>query len=342
MSLNCFAYKEPFSNKISFGKSNHNLASFHKQSFVISSFDIKNPSIISIPATINYDTAGLIDLFECLSKELDDSNDRLFIFPQKSTSKEEYATALTSIIEAIKLKKISKCVSARASIFYEKIDIYSTFQRLCNLYPSSFVFLFHTPQTGTWIGASPELLLSKEKESIISTALAGTHKSGAKQDWSLKEMEEHKIVSEYIGEVFDKHGINYLVQPTIVRQAGPVEHLQTILSGKVNANFQITKFLKDLSPTPALAGHPRNIAMDLIKQTESFQRGFYGGYCGYVNNNYDMDLYVNLRSMQVEKEKYCIFAGGGIMVNSDINEEWLETEHKSATLRNAIVYQNKN
>lgn len=82
---------------------------------------------------------------------------------------------------------------------------------------------------------------------------------------------------------------------------------------------------------------PTTEAMALIEANESFERAYYGGYCGPCEADGDFRLYVNLRSGWFEPYRFCLMAGGGIMPESDADSEWEETERKMDTLNKAII-----
>ena len=88
--------------------------------------------------------------------------------------------------------------------------------------------------------------------------------------------------------------------------------------------------LRNLAPTPALCGYPRREAMEFIRHYEGYPREFYGGYLGELNlaGEKSAELYVNIRCMQVRKGELLLYAGGGILSDSDPVQEWDEIERK--------------
>lgn len=267
-----------------------------------------------------------------------------FLFPPDSTDKNFYLGKIKGIIDYHKING-GKTVYSRVIVKefpLTKIDSY--FRLLCSAYPDAAVFAFSTPQSGLWIGASPELLLSRNGEKITTMALAGTRPSGEIGEWDYKNKEEQQLVADFITDSFLEFGIHLpakLPQPK-VRKAGPVEHLCTDICGVAPARLDLRRFLTRLSPTPALCGSDRATSLRILSSAESHSRGFYGGYFGFVSSSERFNLYVNLRSMCLASglsesnefgptAKAAIYVGGGITGLSQAESEWEETERKSAT-----------
>lgn len=263
--------------------------------------------------------------------------------PLESTSENYHASAVNEIIGRLRLRH-EKGISCKTVIAKVKMaplrsaprDIY---MRLCEAYPDAFSFIVNSPESGQWVGASPELLCRIRGNRLTTMALAGTRPSGENGSWDPKNIEEHGIVERFIAETLKKVASKVECSPTYTRQAGPVEHLccditaqlpeETSLQSKFSA---LSSLLDDLSPTPALCGYPRDPAFSDITECENFDRGFYGGYLGRIAENGDCDLYVNLRSMRLNSTSAALIVGGGIMPDSVAAKEWEETERKASTL----------
>lgn len=264
-------------------------------------------------------------------------------FPRVSTSRMTHRKMVEEITNDIKSGKLSKCVAARAIVKNGNVDISATFHALCSRLPDAFVFAFSTDRTGTWMGASPEVLLTKRGNEYCSYALAGTRLVGTIAAWDEKNINEQRVVAAYLESVLREAGLKVVTEGPVTREAGPVEHILSLirgydLSGHVTDPLRLACLI---SPTPALSGFPRETALGLISQLEDFDRGCYGGFCGLSDPSMSaLTLYVNIRSMRIEPDRYCLFAGGGIMADSDPDEEWAETERKVATLEASIILKN--
>lgn len=262
-----------------------------------------------------------------------------FPFPARSTSVEDHRKEITAIKEALEENGGGKIIAAREIVEKGKVDVPATFFELCRLHPDAFVFCFSTPQTGCWLGASPELLLEGKRGMLTTVALAGSRKSGTEELWDTKNIEEQQMVADYISETFSRHNIIMEQDETVTKRAGKVEHLCTLFQGEPNnplSDASLSSLLHDLSPTPALCGLPRQIALKVISEKEKEERGCYGGFCGPYRSPSDFTFYVTLRCARVEKDQYCIYAGGGITLRSDAQEEWEETTLKATTMMESL------
>lgn len=256
-----------------------------------------------------------------------------------TTSKEEYIAQVEKTIESIRSGQYSKIVLSRTiynSVSYNEKNWAELFLTLANENPSAFVFIFNTEDTGFWLGASPEKYLSYHEQTLSTVALAGTRLNGAEGEWADKEIQEQAVVAEYIATKFAEAQVEYEMSPRYTRKAGGVEHLCNDFSGKVSSPTRVDSMRNSIHPTPALAGIPTASAIKYICATEQHSRRYYGGYLGPFDSKGNFDLYVNLRSLEFDGTGYCLYAGGGITADSDPEQEWQETVHKSQTLLQAI------
>lgn len=265
-----------------------------------------------------------------------------------STSREEYigyvkqAKDRIACLEANSGKR-TKIVTSRVKVSpASAIPPIELFLRLCDKYPEACVFLFSTKEFGTWIGASPELLLSASEGYIKSMALAGTRKRGSSENWDRKNLEEQAIVTDYIAGKFVDAGLHPEVSGPHTHAHGPVEHLETTIIARSDAskpemNNLSASLMASLSPTPALSGFPKEEAIEFLKSTEKHHRELYGGYFG-IHKNGEVSAYVNLRSAKFlpTSDSICLYAGGGITKDSDPSAEWTETEMKLSTLETLL------
>jgi isochorismate synthase len=214
-----------------------------------------------------------------------------------------------------------------------------TFEMACMAYPDAFVYLCHTPLTGTWCGCSPELLLSAKGLTGQTVALAGTTKiSGYSEtcDWDLKNREEQQLVSDYLEALLQKEGLFFSKDVPYTVKAGKLMHLKTVFDFQIKNREKLGDLLESLHPTPAVCGYPRKEAYRLIAEKEGYDRSYYSGFTGMLSSTGDTDLYVNLRCMKIEPESLTFFAGGGLLASSDVETEWEETEEKLKTMLSLV------
>ena len=225
------------------------------------------------------------------------------------TTKKEYFQKLKAYLQEIHSGKIEKAILSRV-IYEDKpkdFNLFDCFLRLSASYPETLSYLLVTPQSGIWMGATPELLLEKRQNLYAVMALAGTQprNESGKYFWREKE-------------------------------TGKVAHLKTDYLFEDIHKMKLELLLKDLHPTPAIGGLPVNNALACILEHEGYDRRYYSGIIGQTDFSSTADLYINLRCMQVGKDKIAIYTGGGITAASDAEEEWQETILKSKTVAEKI------
>lgn len=205
-------------------------------------------------------------------------------------------------------------------------------------YPRCFIALFSTPASGTWLVASPELLLEKNGEMCHTMALAGTmeYAGDPNPHWSDKNIREQQFVADYIMDAIYPYAESITAEgPHTVRAAGLV-HLRTDFSFGIGGGNRIGAILEAIHPTPAVCGLPGGLAHDFIIANEHSCRAYYSGFCGPVGINGSTNLYVTLRCMRIRQGACDLFAGGGLLPDSTEVSEWEETEAKMKTMLNLL------
>lgn len=256
----------------------------------------------------------------------------------------EYRAALERGIEEIRKGTFTKFVLSRTKPVPLTADFspLETFWTLCKTYSNAFVSLVSAPQIGTWISATPEILISQNADGLFRTiALAGTQARGKLDDlkeasWRQKEIEEQALVSRYIIDCFKKIRLREFEEygPRTVA-AGNLIHLRTdfqVDTKAVNFPELPTVMLELLHPTSAVCGMPKSPALQFILENEQYDRAFYSGYLGPVHVRNETHLFVQLRCMQLKEGEAILYAGGGITIDSEPEKEWQETEIKFDTL----------
>jgi isochorismate synthase len=269
----------------------------------------------------------------------------------KATTMEEldFCRIVEECVKSIEEGIFEKVVPSRIKMIElpSDFDSIDAFIRLCDTYPGAMISLVSIPEVGTWIGASPELLVEVSNQSTFRTiALAGTRPNQEGLDprdvaWTQKEIEEQALVSRYVINCFKKirlrefeeHGPKSVV-------AGNLMHLRTEYSvDMIATNFpQLgSVMLQLLHPTSAVCGMPMEPSLNFIHKHEKHDRAFYSGYVGPVNVNDVTSLYVNLRCMHLLERQAICYAGAGVTIDSIPHKEWEETELKLSTLLSVII-----
>ncbi len=284
-------------------------------------------------------------------------------FPQSELDQRDHENLIQSGIDEIKKGSLHKVVLSRS----EKVQLYdpSPFRivkNLLNKYSNAFVYLWFHPETGIWLGATPETLLKTERTRFTTMALAGTQvfKGETDVEWGKKEVEEQLFVTDYISKTLENMPAvkNLELSKPYSKRAGNLLHICTDINGYLTSEENIGDLIKELHPTPAICGMPKEKALTFILKNENYKREFYSGFLGelnlktqtqrssnlhnqenqqFVSISKKSDLYVNLRCMKLKGGNARIFVGGGITKDSNAADEWMETVNKSQTMKAVLV-----
>jgi isochorismate synthase len=302
-----------------------------------------NENLVEGPSNINPENKR--------SADFKISNEIKFHYPlYRSTAHQsiDFISLVKNGIEEIKNGTVEKLVPSRyKEIEIQGIDLLNLFESLCTLHPDTLVSLVSSPQTGTWMGASPELLVSVTNQNKFKTiALAGTQPYTEKENlrsvaWTQKEIEEQALVCRYIINCFKKIRLREYEEhgPRTVT-AGNVMHLKT----EYEVDMLATNFpqlgsvmLKLLHPTSAVCGMPYEASLDFLKNQEGYDREFYSGFLGPIQIKNESHIYVNLRCMQIFIKYVRLYAGAGVTIDSIPEMEMEETEIKMQNLQKLIT-----
>ena len=265
-----------------------------------------------------------------------------------------FAEMVSNAITSIENGEVQKVVLSRTKniTLPDTFEVIEAFKKLCIVYPNAFISLVYLPETECfWLGATPETLVSMDKEGKFRTmSLAGTQSaidekgenlSAGEIRWSHKEIEEQAFVSRYIIECFKKIRLReYHESGPKTVQAGNLMHLRTdymVDTQALNCPQLGTVMIELLHPTSAVCGMPKVPALRIIAEQELHDREFYSGFLGPVNMQEESYLFVNLRTMKVVGNEATFYAGCGITEDSNPVKEWYETEMKIETLMGVIL-----
>ena len=225
----------------------------------------------------------------------------------------------------------------------EGVEPMELFYRACALYPRLFIALVDTPKSGCWLTATPEILLEGQGSDWRTIALAGTMKlegdqlngEGESLTWSTKNIQEQRIVATYITECLEQFTSDFREEgPRTVRAANLV-HLRSDFTFRLSDHAHIGNLLQALHPTPAVCGLPKREAFQFIVRNEHTPRRYYSGFMGPLGTD-ETHLYVSLRCMNIEHDTCHLYAGGGLLKDSILEQEWQETEAKLETIRKLL------
>lgn len=348
-------YRKPQKNQITAllqdDDKKHVVKNFMESGFVFAPFDNKNDTIlIPFENVLQADYEGVSD-----------SQKSEKLFHTENDDRDKHIHLVFEGIKAIENGKLRKVVLSRAEqVSLSKTDPIKIFKQLLDTYTSAYVYCWFHPKVGLWLGATPETLLSIDGRQVCVMSLAGTQTYDGTQnvEWQGKEQEEQQYVTDYIVEHIQNFVNNISLSETETTRAGNLLHLRTKITGVLKGNQKDLSYLiKQLHPTPAVCGVPKDLAKDFILKHENYDREFYTGFLGELNleqhsrtrdskKNVEnrayrttkniTHLYVNLRCAKLESGKATVFVGGGITQHSIAEKEWEETVSKSMTLKRVL------
>jgi salicylate biosynthesis isochorismate synthase/menaquinone-specific isochorismate synthase len=255
-----------------------------------------------------------------------------------------YEAAVARAVERIKAGEFSKVVLAREvrAEAPRAHDPAALFGALRDLFPSCYCFCFGTPEAA-FVGASPELLVRRRGAGAQTVALAGSTRRSADPAVdshlgeqllrSEKNAEEHEIVAQRIERAL--RPLSVWVErsraPGLIRVAN-IQHLATPIHAQLADARSAVELAGVLHPTPAVGGEPNDLAVRAIAELEGFDRGWYAGPVGWMDAAEDGEFCVALRSALLRDRTAHLFAGAGIVAESDPEAELAETELKLGAL----------
>ena len=306
---------------------------------------VNHISFVSFDSKVTLDFRG--HLKEISSKEIE----ALTVAPKSKSplievgkeTAESYALKVSQAKDFIEKNELKKLVLSRRKLLMyldvdaeKKLSLSQSFLKFCNSYPSAFCYLFEK-NGEIWMGGFSEVLgkFDKSNNTFETMSLAGT--LPLEEDWSDKEIEEQKAVTEYIHSIIRKFSNNLKVSSTKDLISGNIKHLKTDFWAEISPE-SLDKIISELHPTPAVCGFPKELCARGIKSIEHFNRELYAGYIKLETEDY-IYYFVNLRCASFFKNYALLFVGGGITPKSDAKKEWEETELKSLAIQNNLVFE---
>jgi isochorismate synthase len=227
-----------------------------------------------------------------------------------------------------------------------ELDVPNALRRLAASAPESTIYAYRRAGR-TFLGATPERLVRVEGRRFRTAAVAGTIGRGADEAEdarlgrellaSEKDREEHAIVVQFISGLLRPVAERLTVAPSpSVMTLRFVQHLATEIEGSLPESAGLLALGERLHPTPAVGGDPRDAALAMIEEHEGFERGWYAGPVGWLDGAGDGELCVALRCGIVDRTRATLFAGCGIVADSDPAREWEESRIKLRAVVSAL------
>ncbi len=260
----------------------------------------------------------------------------------------QYLNAVERVRDAVRSGWLTKAVIAREIEVTagQPIDLHGVLRRLESSYGSSYRY-----SVEGFVGASPELRVEIEGRTVRSHPLAGTAPRTGDLDRdrriaehllaSTKDQVEHRVVIDVIHDTLLPwcSYLDWEPEPSIITVAN-VQHLGTQMEGRLSAPPPtVLELVRALTPTPALGGHPRETALRMIAEVEGVERGRYGGAVGWTDAQGNGTWAVAIRCAELSEDR-CrarLWAGGGIVADSDPLTELAETQAKFQAMLSALI-----
>lgn len=259
------------------------------------------------------------------------------------SDKASYAHDFAVFHERLEAGDFRKIVLARTAKVSCEVEAEALFMQACQMYPRLFVALVYTEPSGMWLMATPEILLKGEGCEMTTMSLAGTQRAEPSRmvadypiegvEWSHKNQEEQQYVTDYITQCISSFTDDYSLKGPYTTMAANLYHLRTDIRFRLKDDAHLGDVLQALYPTPAVCGIPKEATQQFILQHEHQPRKYYSGFVGPLSMQGKTHLFVSLRCMNILPDATChLYAGGGLLRESEMQKEWEETEAKMQTI----------
>lgn len=264
-------------------------------------------------------------------------------------SPDDWAAIINAARAEIRGGALKKVVLARVceARFAGRVDIYRSLDYLNAHYADCYRFVFEPRPFHTFLGATPELLAKVDGRTLTTMALAGSIRRspdpledaalGQQLMESAKERHEHEVVvMSILGRLAPLTSQLEISPAPGVYKLSNIQHLFTPIRATLAEPDGILPLVEALHPTPALGGSPRAQALEFISRAEPVPRGWYAAPVGWIDYKLDGAFAVAIRSAVVQERRAWLYAGAGIVADSEPDTEWTETELKFKPMMEAM------
>jgi menaquinone-specific isochorismate synthase len=318
---------------------------FHIPKFMYSEINGKAFFTTNIVCTQNDD----LSLAEAVHKErrtlftaleADTYQEKYSLINEAEINPEKWKDTVSAVVNELKQGSLKKVVLARETRlhFSQSIQLEQVLMNLLNLQRESFIFAFES-NGDCFIGASPERLVKKSGSSFFTTCLAGSIARGKTEEDDRilgntlladpKNIIEHQYVVRMIKAAMEEVCEEVILpDKTQLLKTRDIQHLYTPVTGTAKKETSLLLLVDRLHPTPALGGLPKEKAVEKIREVEELDRGFYGAPLGWVDYRGNGEFAVSIRSGLIQGDEASLFAGCGVVEDSDPESEYVETKIK--------------
>nr|WP_244242525.1 isochorismate synthase [Nocardioides seonyuensis] len=266
------------------------------------------------------------------------------VFSDGALNSDEWMSVVADAVGRIGSGHLEKVVLARDLVATtdEPLDVRGPLARLADDYEMCWTF-----HVDGMFGATPEMLVRRERGLVTSRVLAGTIRRTGHDDRDLalaatlarssKDLEEHEYAVRSVADALEPHcsSMNVPEAPFVLHLPN-VMHLATDVNGVVHDDATALQLAEALHPSAAVGGTPTDVATELIGAIEGMDRDRYAGPVGWMDASGDGEWGIALRSALVSGDTVRLFAGCGIVGDSDPEAELAESQAKFVPVRDAL------
>ncbi|MCG8570201.1 MAG: anthranilate synthase component I family protein [Spirochaetes bacterium] len=262
--------------------------------------------------------------------------------------RQDYIEMVKKVKDEIYQGNLLQCVVSRRIKIETKVHPITIYRNLRSSNPSPYMFYLNF-KTFVLFGASPEVMVKYNKETIYLRPIAGTRPRGKDQAEDLKleqellndekEKAEHLMLIDLarndVGKV-SKGGTVVVTEEMVIERYSKVMHMVSEVQGQFNPQYSQHEIINATIPAGTVSGAPKIQAIKTIEKLEKYKRGPYAGVIGYFEKNGSFDTCIAIRTAICKGNKIWLQAGAGIVYDSIPEKEYEETQNKMMALLNAL------
>jgi anthranilate synthase component 1 len=271
-----------------------------------------------------------------------------FSSPRRNMTKAQFVKIVKKAKRYVYDGDVFQVVIAKSMKFSVKGNLIKLYENLRKVNPSPYMYLLKMSDRCI-VGSSPEMLVRVTGDRVETFPIAGTRpvvRNEAKNEKlrqellkDEKELAEHTMLVDLarndIGRVCD-FGTVRVKELMTVKRFSHVQHIVSHVTGRLQEKHDCYDALRAVFPAGTVSGAPKVRAMEVIDELEPTLRGPYAGALGYFSFNGSCDFAITIRSLFVNRNAAYIESGAGIVMDSDPEREWEETEHKANAMLTAL------
>ncbi len=261
--------------------------------------------------------------------------------PESIDDKEEYIKKILKVKKHIYDGDIFQCVFSRRLKGKIEGSLFEAYRNLRSINPSPYMYYLKSNDIEI-AGSSPETLAMKTEDTVMTFPIAGSRPRGKNEEEDIenekdllsdeKELAEHNMLVDLgrndVGRVSEFGSVKVLEYMKILKYSH-IMHIASTVIGKAKKDVNSLKCLQSILPAGTLSGAPKLRACQIIDELEVERRGIYGGALGYIDFTDNMNMCIVIRTIIKKNDDVYLQAGGGIVMDSNPEAEFIETENKA-------------